>query len=294
VARGSQSILQVQTLAQFPWLVHGFSTRCGGVSSLELPSAPTTTRGSDLNLGMVPCDNPANVEENRRCLLDQLRAQKMHLVVLNQIHSDLVRILDDTAFPRNGLCGDGLLTDRQGRLLSILTADCLPILLVDARQRVVAAIHSGWRGTVLRIAQKAVGLMKQRFLSRDGDLWAAIGPGIRACCYIVGKEVADEFTSQFLYADELLASHKEVSLVEKKFPLLFGSRVRGVASIGNEQRTRLDLVRANLHQLVESGVAPENIYADAPCTSCHPKMFFSYRRDGSRTGRMMAVIGIRK
>src|SRR5579864_1435965 len=98
--------------------------------------------------------------------------------------------------------GDGLITNRPGLLLSILAADCLPILLVDTRQRAVAAIHCGWRGTASGMAQKAVGTMKMIFGSRERDLRAAIGPGIRGCCYKVGPDVVTEFESQFPYASK--------------------------------------------------------------------------------------------
>ena len=170
----SSLVLRAPLLSRLPWLVHGFSTRVGGVSSL--PDSRTT--GGELNLGNVDWDQPSKVAENRRRLLECLQAKQMTLIVQNQIHSDLIRVLTQAPVPSRSLRGDGLMTDQPGLLLGILAADCLPVLLTDVRQRVVAALHCGWHGTVRRIAQKAAGRMRQQFGSRPQDLRAAIGPGL--------------------------------------------------------------------------------------------------------------------
>ena len=307
-------LLQVPQLAQLPWLVHGFSTRRGGVSRLP-NSRPAPATGKDLNLGLNngldiglnlgkrKGDSRRNVAENRRRLMARLRATGMQLVTQRQIHSDLIRVLDASTSPGPPPAlpstlpsvGDGLVTDRAGLLLSVVVADCLPILLVDTKQRVVAALHCGWRGTVRRIAQKGVGLMKQTYGSRDRDLRAAIGPGIRVCCYQVGEEVWEEFEGQFSYASQLFVRCEEPSPLQTRYPLLFHHNPESHASSDNP--LYLDLVQANIHQLREVGVTAKHIYADTHCTSCHPELFFSHRRDagqGNRqTGRMMGVVGIR-
>ena len=298
-------LLQNPHLVQLPWLVHGFSTRRGGVSRLA-NSRPASATGKDLNLGLNiglnigkrKGDSRRNVAENRRRLLARLDAKEMQLVTQRQIHSDLIHVLDASspgsplAFPSTG---DGMVTDRSGLLLSVVVADCLPVLLVDIKQRVVAALHCGWRGTVRRIAQKGVGLMKQTFGSRDRDLRAAIGPGIQVCCYRVGEEVRDEFEGQFSYASQLFVYSEEPSPLQTRYPLLFHHNPESHAAFDNP--IYLDLVQANIRQLRETGVTAMHIYAEAPCTSCHPELFFSHRRDagqtGCQTGRMMGVVGIR-
>ncbi|MBI4480608.1 MAG: peptidoglycan editing factor PgeF [Acidobacteria bacterium] len=283
-------VLRAPILSKVPWLVHGFSTRLGGVSAIP------DLKGSrdELNLGGVAWDSRANVEENRRRLLECLRAGELHLVVQDQIHSDLIRKVDQASPGSQRLRGDGMITARKGLLLAILAADCVPVLVVDIRQRVVAAMHCGWRGTVRRIAQKGVGRMRQAFGSRPEDLRAAIGPGIRACCYRVGEEVAAEVQSQFLYASSLLVVEKpHKKFVDKKYALMRSERWRASPS-SSGPTIRLDLVEANLRQLREAGVDRSRIYAAAPCTSCHPELFFSHRRDAGHTGRMMGVIGIRE
>jgi len=137
-------------------------------------------------------------------------------------------------------------------------------------------------------------LMKLLFGSRAQDLRAAIGPGIRACCYRVGHEVIEEYEGQFPYAKELFARRLvPPNPVEQKYARLFKT-YKSLEKPGGDRELYLDLVEANLRQLQEAGLARKNIYSDAPCTSCHPELFFSHRRDAGRTGRMMAVIGIRE
>jgi len=282
-------VLRAPGLAQIPWLVHGFSTRMGGVSALSgLPSAQ-----HQLNLGKVAWDKPSSVEENRRRFLECLRASDMSLVVQQQIHSDLIRMVDTGSNPSRTPRGDGLITDRPGLLLAILSADCLPVLVVDIRQRVVAAFHCGWRGTAKRIAQKGVGRMRLFCGSRPEDLRGAIGPGIGPCCYRIGEEVAAEYQSQFSYSSSLLHIEKpHKSFVDKNYALMRSERWR--ATPFRDGRTiKLDLAEDNVRQLVDAGVDRANIYADAPCTSCRAELFFSHRRDAGHTGRMMGVIGIK-
>ena len=281
------SVLCDPSMARIPWLVHGFSTRLGGVSTLP---GLKGSRG-ELNLAAAGWDRQECVDENRRRFLKSLNAADMCLVVQHQIHSDLIRIVDQR--PSAVLRGDGWITSKADLLLAIVAADCLPVLIADVRQRVVAAVHAGWRGTVQRIAQKAAGSLQLLYGSRREDLRAAIGPGIRGCCYEVGEDVAAEFESQFVYAAALLSSHRvEKSALEKKYPVLL-DRWKGPRP-QTTRRILLDLVAANVRQLEDGGLSREQIYSEAPCVSCHPDRFFSHRRDSGRTGRMMGVIGIRR
>lgn len=302
----NEMVLTAPSLAQFPWLVHGFSTRRGGVSSF-LRSGQSAGDDADLNLGKVSWDSAENMRENRRRLLARLAAGDMPLVMQRQIHSDLIRDVGTgrqactarakKAWPTGPTlppAGDGLITKQPGLLLAVLVADCLPILLVDAKQRAVAALHCGWRGTARRLAEKAVGRMRMQFSSRPEDLWAAIGPGIRACCYGVGPEVAEEFASQFSYASKLLVNRLRrpnpvgSQLLGRSQPL------RGSSTLSIPSNVYLDLAQANVQQLRDAGISAQQIDSEAPCVSCHPELFFSHRRDGGRTGRMMGVIGIRE
>jgi YfiH family protein len=285
----STLVLRSPLLAEISWLVHGFSTRLGGVSSL-----PGAKRGTgELNLGHVAWDDTANVAENRRRLQDCLRAESMRLLLQEQIHSDVIRTIERGAKINGRSRGDGLITDRKGILLAILSADCVPVLVVDTRRRVAAAFHCGWRGTARRIGQKGVGRMRMLYGSRPQDLRAAIGPGIRACCYRIGEDVAAEYESQFLYSAALLRTHKpQKKFVDKKYALMRWESWRGTPSTDG-RIVHLDLVEANVRQLEEAGMSRSQIDSESLCTSCHPRLFFSHRRDAGHAGRMLGVIGIR-
>jgi YfiH family protein len=213
------------------------------------------------------------------------------LVTIRQIHSDLIHCVDEP--PKKPLVGDGLITCMPGILLAIQTADCLPVILVDTKQRAVGVFHAGWRGTVKRIVEKGVGEMRRWFGTVPKDIKAAIGPGIHACCYDVGAEVRQQFESQFAYAEDLFRETKESDPVREKYPLLFlSARAPGHSELPT--KIFLDLVEANRSQLIDADVSPKNISASPLCTACRLDLLFSYRAEKGVTGRMMGVAGIGK
>jgi hypothetical protein len=279
--------LRAPSFASLPWLVHGFSTRPGGVS--------TCYGGKSLNLGLTSHDAKANVERNRRMFLTALRATDVNgetwpLLQVRQIHSATVHRVDAAAC--EPLAGDGLITNVPALLLAIKTADCVPVLVADSKRRVVGAFHAGWRGTVARIVEKGVGEMRRQFGSSPRDLRAAIGPSIRRCCYRVGPEVRADFESQFAYAGKLFEEVFDANAIHVRYPLLFlNQRAPGHGDLGPE--IHLDLVEANRRQLQDAGMREQHISVIEGCTACETTRFFSHRAEFGRTGRMMAVIGIR-
>jgi polyphenol oxidase len=285
-------ILECVPLTQFGWLVHGFSTRPGGVSAFE-SSRPGEPRAEKLlNLGYTDWDRHDRVDENRRIFARALGAAEMPLVTLRQIHSDISHVISaPPAEPGNSRKGDVLATASPGLLLAIQTADCIPILLVDPRHRAVAAIHAGWRGTLARIAPKTLGRMQMEFSTKPADILAAIGPGIGQCCYEVGPDVVKEFAAQFSQARSWFEGPFDaLASGEDPNPLPWLTMMPP----GHEPpppRCHLDLKAANAALLIDAGVSPKNIFISDLCTSCHPDLFFSYRREKT-TGRMMSVIGI--
>ena len=276
--------------AKYPWLLHGFSARLGGVSTVF-----RTGRGSaDLNLGFGPSDEARNVEKNRerfvRAVAGVAASKRVSLVTLKQIHSSLVREVESV--PATTLKGDALLTRQAGLLLGVQTADCVPVLVVDTRLRVVAAFHAGWRGTLARIVENGVGRMRAEFGSRVRDLSAAIGPAIGQCCYAVGEDLRFEFESQFAYADSLFREVYDSDPIREKYPMLFlTARAPGHSNIGPS--LHLDLAEANRRQLLDAGLRGNTIHSLHLCTSCHPEQFFSHRAQHGFTGRMMSVIGVK-
>jgi polyphenol oxidase len=275
-------ILCATNLSNSPWLIHGFSTRLGGSSRAY--------GGQALNLGFTPDDSKAAIERNRGAFLRGLTAGSWPLVTLRQVHSDTIQFVE--APSKSQLVGDGLITSTPGLLLAIQTADCLPIILADPKCRAVGVFHAGWRGTLKRIVEKGVGEMQRRFGSRPRDLRAAIGPSIHGCCYQVGKEVRDQFESQFAYAAKLFREVEEPDPAREKYPMLFlTARPPGHSEL--PKKIFLDLVEANRQQLLAVGVPVKSIEASPLCTSCHTNLLFSSRAEKGKTGRMMGVVGIR-
>jgi polyphenol oxidase len=181
-------------------------------------------------------------------------------LTLRQIHSNLV-------FRSDGLTdrqceGDALISNETGRRIGVRTADCVPILIADARTRAVAAVHAGWRGTASRVVQAAIMRMAAEFGSRPDDLHVATGPAIRECCYEVGPEVVRELAPMF-----------------PEWP-----------AEENPGKRHLDLVEANRRILLKAGVSASRIYDCGRCTYCEPEFFFSYRREPANPGRMVSSI----
>jgi YfiH family protein len=279
---------------KIPNLIHGFSTRPAGLTRIYSPDRAT----GELNLGFTASDTRRNVERNRRLFTQSLTApKKAKLITLRQIHSDVIREVtasNSAEFSgKKALAADGLITRDPNLLLAIQTADCVPILVVDPVNHAIAAFHAGWRGTVRRIVQKGVGLLRLRYGSDPGKLLAAIGPGIGPCCYAVGEEVVSEFTSQFDYASELFREVYDLDPIKEKYPMLFlTARAPGHSNLGPQ--THLDLWEANRRQLLDAGLSPKNIWLSKECTSCSTDKYFSHRAERGFTGRMMSVIGLRE
>ena len=273
-------LLSIPTFSKLPWLIHGFSTRPGGVSELNGQQV--------LNLGFTDWDTPENVQENRRRFQSAVGASDLPLIALKQFHSDVIHVFDSA--PGQPCKGDASITNRPGLLLAVQTADCVPILLVDTKKRAIAAIHAGWRGTLARIVTKTIGAMQMHFATSPRDLLAAIGPSIGPCCYEVGTEVATQFLSQFpdapTYFDEFRTGDEPNPIQWlNMMPPGHQPPPKGVL---------LDLRKANRSQLLAADLRPQNIHTIDLCTACRLDLLFSYRKEGSRTGRLMSVIALRR
>lgn len=297
---GAVQILESPALEGLAWLVHGFSTRTGGVSELETSRRGKAHRERVLNLGFTDWDARDRVAANRKKFAHALGADEMRFAALRQIHSDIVYRVGPATTARledasheNAPKGDALITREPRVLLTVQTADCIPILLADAKRHAVAAIHSGWRGTLQRIAAKALGRMQMEFGTRPEDVVAALGPGIGRCCYEVGHEVAADFAARFPHArdwfdgpfDQLAASDNDPNWL----PWL---TMKPPGHAPPSPRVHLDLIAANRAILHEAGVPPAHISSSGLCTACRADLLFSYRRERI-TGRLMAAIGIR-
>lgn len=180
-------------------------------------------------------------------------------IMLRQIHSD--RVINADGLRNRDREGDALISDCVGKSIGVRTADCVPVLLLDWRRRAIAAVHAGWRGTLAGIVQRTIEKMHEEFDSDPPDIYAAMGPCIRACCYVVDLEVADRFSSLFPE---------------------WGSAT-------SNKRT-LDLPEANRRQMQETGVNPQRIFDCGLCTTCQSADFYSFRREPENPGRMVSAI----
>jgi hypothetical protein len=248
----STGVLRLEAWRDLPWLLHGFTTRHAGDFASATPDAESLRR---------------------------MGADGMQLRTVRQVHSDRVCLLSDKEGnwdPVRRPEADALVTALPGHLLGVRTADCLPVLLVDRGKRAIAAVHAGWRGTYQQIAARGVEKMRACFGSEPQDLEAAIGPGIAACCFEVGPEVAEQF---------------DPSLVHTPQPNATNPGIASPGAAGPNPRPHVDLVAANRKQLLEQGIPDANIWSSGSCTCCREGDFFSYRRGGD-TARMLAFIGI--
>ena len=246
--------------------VNGFSTRLGGVSDMPRDA---------LSLAGFNDDRAENILENRRRFL-KLFPGEWSLAGCWQVHGADVRVVNtvDEAKPAEGQLGetiycDVIVSNANGVLAGVKTADCVPVLIGDPVTRAFAAVHAGWRGTLARAVVVGVEHMRQEYGAKPADLRVAIGASAGPCCYEVGAEVIDAFNEKF--NDD------------------------GLFTPTRPGHAKIDLLKANTDQLMSVGVLPERIHVAPICTMCRTDLFFSYRKEKSvngKVGRLMAVVGL--
>jgi YfiH family protein len=224
-----------------------------------------STRRAEHNLftlGPTSSENPA-IPINRARFLAAVGMPGWPLLKLRQVHSGIVRDMKDTWAANEPLEGDAAITALRGATLGVQTADCVPILIADREARAVAAIHAGWRGTAKKIAVKTIEQLHESYEIPAGSLTAVIGPHNAVCCYEVGEDVVD-------------AINNPAAFVRKE----------------EWAKPHFDQAAANRMQLLEAGVPEDQIFISNLCTQCRPDLFYSYRREGEQTGRLLSVIGL--
>lgn len=261
--RSELPLLRSALLAAVPGVVHGFSTRAGGVSA---------GRHASLNLGSTASDDLDAVRENRRRFAAAFGRSLESLVLGEQRHGDRVAAVSAGDGPPLAAGGrgcpsvDATMTAEAGPLLAVLSADCVPILMASDDGRAVAAVHAGWRGAAAGVAGNAVRAMRETYGVEPARLVVAIGPAIGGCCYEVDGPVIEAFG----------ATH----------PALRPS------AEGRDGHAMLNLREANVAQLVEAGVDRARIDVLPHCTACRTDLFYSVRGEGEPTGRFGGGIAI--
>lgn len=243
---------QIPEFINLHWVQHAFLTRQGGISS-----PPYHT----LNLDHRNGDQEENVFKNKDRVAKVFNFDPNHLILLDQRHQDNILILKE---PLLGtippLEYDAMITNSPNLILGILTADCIPILIVDQKKKVIAAIHAGRQGTALHITKKVLKRMRSEFNCSMSDLLIGIGPSIGPTCYEIDEKL---FHSEW-----------------EPFSILEGGR-----------RWKVNLTQINLNQIKGEGIRDRQIFWINLCTHCHSNLFFSYRKEG-HTGRQLSFIGI--
>lgn len=251
-------LLRFANLIKNDKVIHFSSTRVGGVSSGHLFS---------LNLGHTVNDSPKNVNQNLESLALAIDIKKSQLVFPKQTHSSNIGIVKSVneIFPDT----DALITNVPEICICVRTADCTPIFLYDPVQKAIAAIHSGWKGTVQRISMKTIRIMQREFGTRPENIIAGIGPSIGPDVYEVGPELIEQFNKLFR-----------------------GNQI--ITPITDSEKGFLNLWKANKQILIESGIPEDNIEISEMCTFSNSELFYSARRDKNKTGRLASGIMIKE
>lgn len=255
--------LRSQLLSSIPGVIHGLTHRVEGMGK------------ANGNIGYSGDRDRDDAWEMRQLWCEAIGVEPGQMVLVGQVHGNGVlearmEHAGAGAAPGSAQVGyaDALMTDHTGLVLTTLHADCLPILIVDPERRAIAAIHAGWRGTVLDVAGATVTAMQKRYGSNPAVLLVYLGPAIGGCCNEVGPEVTEAWREQA--AD--LGPLAELA-VTKPGP-----------------KEHFDVPRANTLLLQRAGVQYENIEVSAICTQCNTDAWFSHRGHGPSAGRQAALI----
>ena len=260
-----------------------FTTRNGGVSGEAIGSKYLHSLNLQLN---STHDTQENIVENYHIIASALGYKTDNIMAVQQIHTDNIiaidkKMLEDCATIQNNqkphqpptphILGeaDALITNQKGFLLSVRTADCVPILLYDKTNRVIGAVHAGWRGTFMQIASKTIKRMGELYGSNPSDIQVTIGPTIGLCCY----EVDEKFHEKFCHE--------------------YGEKINNHFRLQPNEKPYCDLKAMNKAFLCEAGIPEINIEISDLCTMCHPELFYSHRLSGEKRGTMAAFIGLK-
>ena len=240
-----------------------FTTREGGCSTGMFRS---------LNLSFTRGDNPQAVTENYRRVAEAMGGTLSDIVCSDQTHTTNVRRVDRSCGgygvtkERPYTDADGLVTDEPGLILATFYADCVPLYFVDPIHHAIGLSHSGWRGTVGRMGQHTIEVMRREFHSDPGEILAAVGPSICQDCYEVSEDVASAFAKEF-------SGHECEILIEK-----------------GGGKYQLDLWKSNEIVLRDAGILPEHLAVTNLCTCCNPNLLFSHRASHGKRGNLGAFL----
>ncbi|MDP4173142.1 MAG: peptidoglycan editing factor PgeF [Bacteroidota bacterium] len=242
-------LLKSQIFRQFPRVIFGISTKKGDTKSIP---------PFFFNLSLSVGDDPGIVKNNRKNFFKALGLSERSVVLQKQTHSDICTFVN-----KAGLIGesDAMITDKRHLGLAVSVADCTPIFLFDKKNKAIAAIHSGWRGTKKKIVFKTLKMLQENFNSKAEDIYAYIGPSIGQMNYEVGREVYEQFDP--------------------------------IYSIKRGDKFLLNVKRINYDMLINFGIPKKQIQLSKLCTYEQSDILHSFRRDGAASGRHLGIIALR-
>ena len=250
-------IIAIPEFSRIPFIAHGFTLK-----KLE--------NGQNFDFDFR---DRTQTQKNFLKLTHFIGVKKNSIITCRQVHSNKIIKFDPLkADPHKyqEMEGDALITNQSNVTIAVKTADCLPILLIDKKEKAIGAIHAGRKGTMLSIVKAAIENMKTCFNTMPENLIVGIGPGIQKCCYEVDKTIADLFKKKITHSNRVVIPNPK-----------------------NKLKYTIDLLEANLGQLIEKNVLNKNIFVVDYCTSCRNDLFFSYRADKIKTGRMLGFITLK-
>lgn len=251
-------------LSRLPFITHGFSTKLGGVSKGCFAS---------MNLGFNRGDEDKAVHTNYKKIAKALGMPYENMTATNQIHEVTVKLITKEDSGKGVFCPrdydgvDGFITNTPDIPLVTYYADCVPLYFVDTKSKAIGLSHSGWRGTVKKMAEVTINRMREEFGTKPSDLVIVIGPSICKDCYEVSRDVYDKFTKVFTL---------------EQIKLLFTQE--------KEEKYQLDLWEANRQILLDAGVPADQIHCSNVCTCCHSDIMYSHRVHGSDRGTLAAFL----
>lgn len=260
-------------------------------------------RYGGLNVNPYCGDAPETVDRNRELLCTHLGIGADRLVLPHQVHGCEIRRIASGFFdlPMTARAQvfegvDALMTDVPGICIGVSTADCIPIIIYDGEHHAACVVHAGWRGTVQRITRKAVLAMMTAYASRPERLQAVIGPGISCDSFEVGDEVYEQFASAAFPMEQVSRRMPLLGAPASSGPPVPGKPTTAPSAVssctGEELRWHIDLWACNRIQLQSVGIQPGSIHTAGICTYRHADDFFSARRLGTASGRMLTGIVI--
>jgi YfiH family protein len=215
---------------------------------------------TSLNMGNIKNDDNVSVMKNRRLFFKKLGIAENTVVLPDQIHSTNLKIVSSAGIvPKT----DALITSNKDLFLGVQTADCFPVFLYVPEKKIIGIVHAGWKGAVQNILTKTIDSLTKIHGVSSSDLYVAIGPGLQKECFEVRSDVFKQFPETFL------GTHQDTT---KRF---------------------LNLSGYLNQQLISKNIPSEQIYQTDDCTKCNYKRYYSYRRDGAKSGRMLGIIGVR-